>query len=174
MRSRCANRSEPIGPSSPGSRKLRFRSRPAAALAAGYRTDIPNEPCVQSPLGVMGIHAPNFELMADQGIDATRPELLLYLPTSDGGRRLVGVEYMRFVLVRNPATGEVGPWISPNPWPPDYEVVNERPRLFGQPFDGPMPGHTPTMPWHWDFHAWIWAPNPSGMFAQFNPALSCG
>lgn len=146
----------------------------SAAIAAGYLADNPAEPCVQSPLGVMGFHAPNPVLMGDQGVDVLRPELLLYAPTSGGGRRLVGVEYMLFVLLRNPETGEVGPWISPDPWPSHYQVVTPTPRLFGQTFDGPMPGHTPTMPWHWDLHAWVWAPNPAGMFAPFNPALQCG
>ena len=36
-----------------------------------------------------------------------------------------------------------------------------------------MPGHLPGMPWHWDLHVWVWANNPSGTFAQWNPALSC-
>ena len=47
-------------------------------------------------------------------------------------------------------------------------------QLFGQTFDGPMPGHIPTMPWHWDLHVWVWAHNPSGMFAEWNPSLQCG
>jgi hypothetical protein len=36
-----------------------------------------------------------------------------------------------------------------------------------------MPGHNPTMPVHYDLHVWIWKANPSGLFAPFNPALSC-
>ena len=36
-----------------------------------------------------------------------------------------------------------------------------------------MPGHTPTMGWHWDLHAWVWQPNPSGMFAEWNPKVQC-
>ena len=40
-------------------------------------------------------------------------------------------------------------------------------------FDGPMPGHNPSMPWHFDLHAWLWAENPAGTFAMFNPTLSC-
>jgi hypothetical protein len=48
------------------------------------------------------------------------------------------------------------------------------PQLFGRTFDGPMPGHSPEMPWHWDLRVWVWAYNPSGTFAQWNPALKCG
>jgi hypothetical protein len=83
------------------------------------------------------------------------------------------VEYVLFVLLRDPATGVVAPWSSPIPWPSDYEVVTPAPELFGQAFQGPMPGHFPGMPWHWDLHAWIWANNPNGLFEQWNPALSC-
>ena len=43
---------------------------------------------------------------------------------------------------------------------------------FGQPFDGPMPGHSPGMPIHYDLHVWLWETNAGGLFA-FNAALSC-
>jgi hypothetical protein len=143
----------------------------SAAYAAGYTTE--NEPCVASPDGVMGVHAPNLSLIGDPALDPTRPELLLYVPKPNGKYTLVGVEYFQVVLVRNRLTNEVGPWFSPDPWPAQYEVLTPTPKLFGQTFQGPMPGHTPTMPWHWDLHAWIWAHNPSGMFAEWNPSLSC-
>ena len=51
---------------------------------------------------------------------------------------------------------------------------DDRPSLFGQPFDGPMPGHFPGQPDHYDLHVWLWRFNPAGMFAQFNPRVSCG
>jgi hypothetical protein len=51
--------------------------------------------------------------------------------------------------------------------------VTPTPQLFGRTFDGPMPGHVPGMPWHWDLHVWVWANNPSGVFEQWNPAISC-
>lgn len=143
----------------------------AVARAAGYTTE--NEPCVASPEGIMGVHAPNFALIGDPAIDPLRPELLLYLPGPGGQLRLIGVEYFQVVMLRNPATGVVAPWVDPGPWPTTYEVVNPTPTLFGQTFDGPMPGHNPTMPWHWDFHVWIWAHNPSGIFAEWNPSLHC-
>jgi hypothetical protein len=146
---------------------------PDVALAAGYRTDAANEPCVSSPDGAMGVHAPNFALIADPELDSTRPEALLYLPNANGKPRLIGVEYVRIVLLRNPQTNEVGPWLSEDPWPAGHEVVTPTPRLFGQTFQGPMPGHAPGMGWHWDLHAWVWAHDPSGMFAPWNPALEC-
>jgi hypothetical protein len=149
----------------------------ATALAEGFTLINPatneNEPCVVDSAGVMGIHALNLARLGDQVNDPLQPEILLYVPNPAGGYRLVGVEYLRFVLVRKKGDTDAAPWIGHDKWGPEYEVVGATPTLFGQPFDGPMEGHTPTMPWHWDLHAWIWAKNPSGMFAPFNPSLSC-
>ena len=144
----------------------------SSAYAAGYTTQF--EPCVAVPgLGAMGVHARKDALMADQQIDPLQPELLLYEPRTNGGYRLVGVEYFQVVLLRDPATNQVDKWLSPDPWPANYEVVTPTPQLFGQSFNGPMPGHTPTMGWHWDLHVWVWAHNPSGMFAEWNPSIQC-
>ena len=90
--------------------------------------------------------------------------------------QLVEVEYFQVVLVRDgdPTTDDPPRrWTDHEPWPPDWEVVTPTPQLFGQTFDGPMPGHIPEMGWHWDLHAWIWAYNPDGLFAAFNPAIQC-
>ena len=143
---------------------------PAVAAAAGY---LFNEPCQQSASGAMGIHAPNPALVRDGIVNQDQPEILLYLPQDDGSLRLVGVEYMQLVTVRNLTTGIAAPWRSPSPWPADYELVTPTPELFGQIFQGPMAGHTATMPWHWDLHVWLWAHNPDGMFAPWNPTLQC-
>ena len=141
------------------------------AISAGY-VNPAGRICDQIGAGTMGIHSPNPALMSTQALEPTTPEVLLYLPKSDGGFRLIGVEYIQFVLLRD-SSGTVGPWFSSEPWPAGYHVVTPTPQLFGQTFDGPMPGHIPGMPWHWDLHVWVWANNPSGMFAQWNPALSC-
>jgi hypothetical protein len=143
---------------------------PDAAAAAGYQF---GEPCIASPAGAMGSHTLNPPLVAAAGVEAERPEALLYFPQPDGGLKLAGVEYIEFVRLRNPATGEVAPWFSSAKWPSTYEVVSPTPELFGRTFDGPMPGHTSSMPWHWDLHVWLWTNNPAGLFAQWNPALQC-
>jgi len=49
----------------------------------------------------------------------------------------------------------------------------DRPVLLGQPFDGPMPGHGPGMPVHYDLHVWTHKANPAGVFAPWNPKVSC-
>jgi hypothetical protein len=143
-----------------------------AAIASGYLNPA-GVPCDQTAAGAMGHHSANAALVGSQVLDPLHPEVLLYLPDPGGRFRLVAVEYVQFVLLRNPATNQVAPWVSATPWPTNYEVVTPTPRLFGQTFNGPMPGHVPGMPWHWDLHVWIWANNPTGMFAQWNPAISC-
>lgn len=121
----------------------------AAALADGYQ---PTGHCEQSPAGVMGAHHLNPARLGE--LDPLRPAVLLYLPAHKG-QRLVGVEY--FHVDRDQ----------------DLTTDDDVPSLFGQNFNGPMVGHQPGMPIHDDLHVWLWAHNPAGMFAQWNPALSC-
>jgi len=123
------------------------------AEGAGYSGA--HEPCVSSPLGTMGFHYVNDDLMKDDAVDPLRPEILLYVPKKNGRLQLVGVEYW----VRD-ADG-------------DLTTTQDRPSLFGQDFDGPMPGHAPHMPVHYDLHLWQWETNPAGIFAPFNSNLSC-
>lgn len=80
--------------------------------------------------------------------------LLVAASAVAGKLRLVGVEW--FVPL---ATG-----------------VKKRPVLFGQPFDGPMEGHEPTLPLtvhHYDLHTCLWKENPNGLFSGSNPAVKC-
>ncbi len=124
------------------------------AQAAGYT--IAGEPCVEeSGLGAMGIHAVNPALIGDPAINPTEPEILLYLPKANGELELIGVEYFKVDSDQ------------------DLSTDADRPSLFGRPFDGPMPGHNPTMPIHYDLHVWLWVDNPAGVFFPFNPNLSC-
>jgi hypothetical protein len=84
----------------------------------------------------------------------TEPEQLLYAP--EGNRRkLVAVEYMVPDADQNLSTDD------------------DRPSLFGRAFDGPMPGHNPRQPIHYDLHVWVWQANPDGVFAQWNPNVEC-
>ena len=142
------------------------------AVASGYAAPAGGH-CEASAAGAMGVHSVNAALMQTPALIPEQPEVLLYLPSGSGNYRLVGVEYVQTLLLRNTQTGQVAPWFSPGPWPAEYAVVNSTPSLFGQTFQGPMAGHVPGMPWHYDLHVWTWAPNPSGMFAQWNPALGC-
>lgn len=121
------------------------------AIAAGY---FAASPCEQSPTGAMGIHFINPALFGP-GNDPANPEILLYLPGADGSLKLVAVEYFQADADQDLATDD------------------DRPSIFGQPFDGPMLGHGPGMPIHYDLHVWVAESNPAGVFAQWNPALTC-
>jgi hypothetical protein len=130
----------------------KFRSV-AAARAAGYAT---NGECAQDPkYGGMGVHYANEELLADGKLDVTKPEVLVYQPMPSGKLRLGAVEYFQADADQDLATD------------PD------RPYLFGLPFDGPMLGHEPGMPIHYDLHVWLYRHNPAGLFAAWNPRVHC-
>lgn len=123
------------------------------ALAAGY---VRGSDCTEIPgIGAMGFHYINPALVADPALDPTRPEVLLYAPKANGELRLVGVEYLKVDADQNLATDD------------------DRPSLFGRPFDGPMPGHVPGMPVHYELHVWLWQANPNGLFASWNPRVTC-
>lgn len=124
--------------------------RTDAAIADGY---LPGHECAASPDGVMGQHWVHPGRIGST--DPGTPAVLLYAPDGDGRVRLVGVEY--FVVDADQ----------------DLSTDDDRPSLLGRPFDGPMPGHEPGMPVHYDLHVWVWAHNPAGTFAPWNPALSC-
>ena len=125
---------------------------PARAQQDGYVRD---SPCETSPAGAMGYHYVNFALLEDPAIAPLRPEILLYAPRSNGTVRLVGVEYLKIDQDGLLTTDD------------------DRPYLGDVAFDGPMPGHGPHMPVHYDLHVWLYKANPSGMYAAWNPAVTC-
>lgn len=125
----------------------------AVARAAGYA---PTGACVSDPkYGGMGIHFANEELIADGKLDITKPEILVYEPTPRGGLRLGAIEYLQADADQDLATDA------------------DRPSLFDLPFDGPMLGHEPGMPVHYDLHVWLYRHNPAGLFAMWNPRVDC-
>jgi hypothetical protein len=124
---------------------------PAAARADGF---VPAGDCVSSPPGGMGIHFVNPGRM-QAPLDPNRPQILLYEPAPDGTLALAGAEF--FV----PDADQ------------DLRTDGDRPTLFDQPFDGPMPGHEPGMPVHYDLHVWTHEANPGGTFAPWNRRVTC-
>ena len=136
------------------------------ALADGFFSTFQ---CVAVPtLGGMGIHYINPARMMNTTVIAEEPEVLLYEPQADGSFRLIGVEYYAPVLVMGPNGPE--PYFGQTP---PAAPLNAAPVLFGRTFDGPMPGHGPGEPWHYDLHVWVWRHNPTGMFTPFNPRVVC-
>jgi len=100
----------------------------------------------------MGFHYVNPAAIQDPKLDPLKPEVLLYEQLT-GGLKLIGVEYVKVDADQGLTT--------------DGD-------LFGRAFDGPMLGHAPGMPIHYDLHVWLQKRNPSGLFAQWNPDVRCG
>jgi hypothetical protein len=122
-----------------------------AAVAAGY---VQGSPCESSPQGGMGFHYINPAAIQDPKLHPFKPEILLYAQAT-GGMQLIGVEFMKVDGDQSLATD------------------GDRPTLFGRAFDGPMLGHAPGMPTHYDLHVWLQKRNPNGIFAQWNPDVAC-
>lgn len=147
-------RASQIGPDLAAVRRATARyHRVDRAVADRWGDPVISE-CVAHPeLGGMGHHYVNLGVLLDGGaLDPSAPEALLYEPTSNGRFRLVGVEYI--VPVAQDAEGN---WVSPG----------DAPELFGQKF------HLSEGAGGWALHVWVWKNNPSGMFADFNPTVSC-
>lgn len=134
--------------------------RVEAAIEAGYTLGWINGSgvriltgCVSHPTaGAMGYHYFNADLMADNAVDALEPEALVYAPAADGGLKLVAVEW----VVRGPGSNPPG--------------VSAPPSVLGMQMHILVP---PPGPGFYLMHAWVWATNPSGMFANWNPEVSC-
>ena len=119
------------------------------ALAAGF---VPTDTCTALPgVGGMGYHYVNPTNIADGVIDPAKPEILVYHRGPSGRLRLGAVEYFA-------VDGDQ-----------DLSTDADRPSLMGIPFDGPMPGHEPSMPVHYDLHAWVFTHNSAGDLAPWNP-----
>ncbi len=118
------------------------------ASRAGY---VRESPCIPGE----GFHYGNLSLLTDPALDPSRPDLVLYELKPNGKLGLVGVEYFKADADQNLATTE------------------DRPSLFGRSFDGPMPGHFPGQPAHYELHVWLWKGSPTGLFTLPNPNVNC-
>lgn len=106
--------------------------------------------------GAMGFHLINGSLL-DATIDPTMPEALVYAPDKNGKLKLVAVEYVVFEQAWEEANG----------------ADALAPMLFGEVF---MPTGEPNryeIPAFYALHAWLWQPNPDGIFEPFNANVAC-
>ena len=133
------------------------------AFEAGYRPSTAG--CESHAEGAMGIHYGNPALLGlvrgsrpttgtDAVIDPLRPEILMYEPQPDGTRRLVGIEYVVYRAA----------WDA---------VHDDPPTLLGLPFDEKFGSEAHGHADHYELHLWLWRHNPLGMFAPWNPKVSC-
>lgn len=115
-----------------------------ASQDAGY-TFLFMDMCMEdATAGGMGFHYVDTDLL-DNSVEVAAPEALMYEPAAGGQLQLVGVEY---VIPKDQ-------WTSQTP-----------PELFGQQFKLNAFDL-------WALHVWVWKDNPSGMFADWNPTVSC-
>jgi hypothetical protein len=122
-----------------------------AALAAGYAS---TESCVSGPeKGAMGIHFANGLLVGDGFLDPARPELLIY-EQRNGRLRLLGVEFL----------------VIAEAW---HAHTAAPPVLMGQQFHYVGSPNRYGLPPFYELHVWAWKDNPSGMFVDWNPTVSC-
>lgn len=129
-----------------------------AAVADGYVDD--GYGCIDATffgldasVGAMGFHMAKWSLHDDPAEDPLQPEYLVYEPagSANGKPKLVALEYEVF---------RPDWWAAGNTTPPS---------LFGHEFES------------FDFdgfqvfglHVWLWRDNPSGMFTDWNPKVSC-
>ena len=142
----------------------------AYAESKGYRRA---SACETHPtLGTMGFHYTNAQLLGITGLVNGRvngtgtytgvnpPAILLYVPDGRGGLKLAGIELLVFAKA----------WHEENKQPPRY-----RGREYNYMEDNPATPQDEAhnfMP-HYDLHIWLFENNPSGLYAPWNPALSC-
>lgn len=129
-----------------------------AAQAAGYAlpTGVPLERCITSldGTGAMGFHYIHGDLVGDAVLDPGEPEVLVFAPTADGGRELVALEYVVFAEA----------WDAAN---------DEPPVLFGRELMFTDEPNRYELPPFYSLHAWLWRENPAGLFAGFDPDVTC-
>jgi hypothetical protein len=127
------------------------------AEQAGYDrfVDVNGIACIDMPdMGAMGVHYVKGSLVGDGAIDALTPEALVYEPARAGRLHLVAVEY---VVIQDA-------WNANHRHPP---------ALFGHQFDFTASPNRYGLPAFYSLHAWVWKHNPAGMFAMWNPRVTC-
>lgn len=117
------------------------------AERSDYAGDIVPDCMDDEQRGGMGVHWINEGLLTDGEITPLRPEALVYELDERGKKTLVAVEWV----------------MPPNQEYPSKDEGGTGPVLFDQDFT-----------WHptlevWKLHAWLFRPNPDGLFADYNP-----
>lgn len=149
------------------------------ALAEGYIRD-PGDLCDTAEMmgrpasqGAMGIHFFRPDLLGITGppsprVDGTgthtdfrQPSILIYEPQKDGSLGLVAVENLVFAR----AWRERGHTAPPTFHGVPYDSMVDDPATATDEAHMFEP--------HFDRHVWIYRDNPQGVFAQFNPMVTC-
>jgi hypothetical protein len=111
--------------------------------------------CVSGPDdGAMGLHYVNMALVADPVLDPSRPEIVIYEPLPNGGRRLVGADFLVFF----------DDWHASNTGTP--QVMGQLMHLIDSPNRYGLPSF-------YTLHVWAWKPSPTGAFVNWHADVSC-
>ena len=148
-----------------------------AAIADGYV--LPMQMCVASgneglpaQLGAMGLHYVRPDLLKITGqqprvsgagthTDFLKPSVLIYEPQPDGSQQMVAIENLVWAKAWKEAGNKGAPAFHNN----EYFYVHDNP-------DTPVDEAHGFEP-HYELHFWLYRDNPAGMFAPFNPSVSC-
>ena len=112
---------------------------------------------------LLGVTAPPNPRVDGNGThtDFLKPAILIYEPQADGSMQLVAVENLVFKKAWE-AAGHTAP---PSFMGVPYDEMVDDPATGVDEAHGFAP--------HYDRHVWVYRDNPFGMFAQFNPNVSC-
>ena len=149
------------------------------ALAEGYIRD-PMDLCDSAEmmgrpakLGAMGVHyfrpdmlgitAPPSPRVTGHGThtDFRKPSILIYEPQANGSLELVAVENLVFAAAWKTAGNTAPPTFHGVKWDTmadDPKTTIDEAHMFEP---------------HFDRHVWLYRENPNGVFAQFNPKVTC-
>jgi hypothetical protein len=111
--------------------------------------------CVSGPDdGAMGLHYVNMSLVLDPVLDPRKPEIVIYEPLPNGGRKLVGADFLVFKDA----------WHASNTDTPTVKGqlmhLIEAPNRYG-------------LPAFYTLHVWAWKPSPTGAFVNWHADVSC-
>jgi hypothetical protein len=132
------------------------RSGPVAPYGVKV-VDLAGISCIEDPhgTGAMGIHYLDPANLVDGSIDRLAPEALIYEPGEGGSLTLVAAEYL--VIAQACDAAHSAP-----------------PILYGQRFTRVAAGNRYGLPDFYELHVWYAKANPSGLFNDWNPTVSCG
>jgi hypothetical protein len=149
------------------------------ALAEGYILD-PANMCEtadmvgdDASMGAMGVHYFRPDLLGiteppnprvtgtGTHTDFLQPAVLIYEPQADGTLTLVAIENLVFISSWQAAGNTSPPTFQGEPF---NEMIDDPNTALDEAhmFDP-----------HYDRHVWLYRENPNGMFAQFNPNVTC-
>jgi hypothetical protein len=148
------------------------------ALAEGYI--LPAPMCdsadmmgLPKEVGTMGVHYIRPDLLGittppnprvdgtSTYTDFTKPAVLIYEPQADGSLELVAVENLVFAASWEAAGNEAPPSLHNVA----FDMMSDDPATAVDEAHNFMP--------HYDRHVWLYRENPNGVFAQYNPNVTC-